>query len=193
MKKTLDELLNEVDYSYLNSSDYTPSEFALTYMNFIKLVNGKEGESNKTPPVHLAMLDKVTGRKGYIANLCFRGLGKTTVFAEYFLAYLGVFHILPGFGEVSGVLYVADSMDNGAKGLRKNLEFRYNNSEFLQEWIPKATFTDNYIEFTNKEGKQIGVKLFGAKTGLRGSKIFGKRPVLAILDDLVSMRMVSLR
>jgi len=27
--------------------------------------------------------------------------------------------------------------------------------------------------------------LFGSKTGLRGTKIFGKRPVLAILDDLV--------
>ena len=186
MKKTLDELLNEVDYSYLNSTDYTPSEFALTFMNFVKLVNGKEGEANKTPPVHLAMLDKITGRKGYIANLCFRGLGKTTVFAEYLLAYLGVFNVLPGFGEISGVLYVADSMDNGAKGLRKNLEFRYNNSEFLQTWITKANFTDNFIEFTNKEGKQIGIKLFGAKTGLRGSKIYGKRPVLAILDDLVS-------
>ena len=32
----------------------------------------------------------------------------------------------------------------------------------------------------------LGIKLFGAKTGLRGTKIFGKRPVLAVLDDLVS-------
>ena len=28
--------------------------------------------------------------------------------------------------------------------------------------------------------------MFGAKTGLRGTKIFGKRPPLAVLDDLVS-------
>lgn len=28
--------------------------------------------------------------------------------------------------------------------------------------------------------------MFGAKTGLRGTKIFGKRPVLCVLDDLVS-------
>lgn len=186
MKKTLDELLNEVDYSYLNSTKYTPSEFALTFMNFIKLVNGSSGESNKTPPVHLAMLDKVTGRRGYIANLCFRGLGKTSVFAEYLFLYLGTFNVLPGFGEVPAILYVADSMDNGAKSLRKNLEFRYNNSEFLQTWITKASFTDTFIEFVNKEGKQVGIKLFGAKSGLRGSKVYGKRPVLAVLDDLVS-------
>ncbi len=28
--------------------------------------------------------------------------------------------------------------------------------------------------------------MFGAKTGIRGTKIFGKRPTLCILDDLVS-------
>jgi predicted phage terminase large subunit-like protein len=32
----------------------------------------------------------------------------------------------------------------------------------------------------------LGVKMFGAKSGIRGTKIFGKRPVLAIMDDLVS-------
>jgi predicted phage terminase large subunit-like protein len=77
-------------------------------------------------------------------------------------------------------------MDNGVKSLRKNMEFRYDNSEFLQEWIPKATFTDNYIEFANRESKRFGMKMFGAKTGLRGTKIFGKRPPIAVLDDLVS-------
>lgn len=39
IKKTLDEWLDNVDYSYLNSDKYQPSEFALTFMNFIKLVN----------------------------------------------------------------------------------------------------------------------------------------------------------
>jgi phage terminase large subunit-like protein len=49
-----------------------------------------------------------------------------------------------------------------------------------------ASFTDNYIEFRNKENQQFGLKMFGAKTGLRGTKIFGKRPPLAVLDDLIS-------
>lgn len=186
LKQELDDWLDQVDYAELNSNEYLPSEFALTFMNFIKLVNGSEGESHKTPPVHLKMLDKVQSGRDYIANLCFRGAAKTTLFMEYFALYLGVFGVLPGLGRVEGMIYVSDSMENGVKSARKNIEFRYNNSEFLQEWIPKATFTDNYIEFISKDGHRLGIKMFGAKTGLRGTKIFGKRPVLCVLDDLVS-------
>lgn len=186
LKQELDEWLDQVDYSVLNSSNYLPTEFAITFANFIKLVNGAEGESNKTPPVHLKMLDKVTTKNQYVANLCFRGAAKTTLFMEYFTLYLAVFGYLPNLGKVEGMIYVSDSMDNGVKSARKNIEFRYQNSEFLQQWIPKATFTDNYLEFVNTEGHRLGVKMFGAKTGLRGTKIFGKRPVLCVLDDLVS-------
>lgn len=186
IKQRLDDWLNQVDYAELNSMDYKPSEFALTFMNFIKLVNGATGESHKTPPVHLKMLDKVVGGNSYVANLCFRGAGKTAVFMEYFVLFIAWFGSLPNFGKVEGMIYVSDSMDNGVKSARKNIEFRYNNSEFLQKWIPKASFTDNYMEFVNADGHMLGVKMFGAKTGLRGTKIFGKRPVLAVLDDLVS-------
>lgn len=186
VKQELDDWLDAVDYATLNSSEYVPSEFSLTFMNFIKLVNGEEGEQHKTPPVHLKMLDKVVSRRGYIANLCFRGAAKTTLFMEYLSLFLGTFGHLPGLGKVEGMIYVSDSMENGVKSARKNIEFRYNNSEFLQEWIPQANFTDNYIEFLGKQGNRLGIKMFGAKTGLRGTKIFGKRPVLAVLDDLVS-------
>jgi predicted phage terminase large subunit-like protein len=185
-KQELDKWLNDVDYSILNSSQYIPSEFALTFMNFIKLVNGSQGESHKTPPVHLAMLDKMVSKHPYIANLCFRGAAKTTLFMEYLCLFIAVFGYLPSFGRVEGMIYVSDSMDNGVKSARKNIEFRYHNSDFLQHWIPHAKFTDNYIEFTNRDGLKLGIKMFGSKTGIRGTKIFGKRPVLAILDDLVS-------
>ena len=185
-KQTIDEWLDQVDYSYLNNGTFVPDEFSLFFMNFIKLVNGKQGESHKTPPMHLAMLDKAIGSSNNIANICFRGAAKTTLFFEYLSLFLGVFGFLPNFGTVSGMIYVSDSMDNGVKSARKNTEFRYQHSDFLQEWIPKATFTDNYIEFENKEGHRTGIKMFGAKTGLRGTKIFGKRPTLAVLDDLLS-------
>ncbi|QDH83922.1 hypothetical protein Axy10_075 [Achromobacter phage vB_AxyP_19-32_Axy10] len=178
--------MDNVDYGYLNGSQYVPSEFALIFMNFIKLVNGKQGESHKTPPVHLKMLDKITEPVDYIVNLCFRGAGKTAVFMEYFTLFMAMFGELPGLGKVDGMIYVSDSMDNGVKSARKNIEFRYNNSEYLQKWIPHASFTDNYLEFQSASGHRLGVKMFGAKTGLRGTKIFGKRPVLCILDDLVS-------
>lgn len=186
IKQELDDWLDQVSYAKLNSPDYLPSEFSLIFMNFIKLVNGTEGESHKTPPVHLAMLDKVVGPSQYIANLCFRGAAKTTLFGEYLFPFVAVMGAIPGLGRVSGAIYVSDSMDNGVKSLRKNMEFRYWASEFLQYWLPKALFTDNYIEFTNRDGHRLGIKMFGAKTGLRGTKVFGKRPVLCVLDDLVS-------
>ena len=81
-KQELDVWLDSVDYTWLNGLEYLPSEFALTMMNFIKMVNGSAGESHKTPPVHLAMLDKVATGGTYIANLCFRGAAKTTLFME---------------------------------------------------------------------------------------------------------------
>lgn len=171
-KKELDEWLDEVDYSFLNSPEYEPSDFALAFVTFIKLVNGEEGESHQTPPFHLAMLDKVVNGNSYVANLCFRGAAKTTLFMEYLSLYLGVFGYLPGFGPVEAMIYVSDSVENGVKSARKNIEFRYNNSVFLQEWIPEAKFTDTYIEFTNKEGHKLGIKLFGAKALSLDSKLF---------------------
>jgi predicted phage terminase large subunit-like protein len=185
-KQTVDEWLNKVDYASLNMGNYIPSDFALQMLNFIKLVNGSIGEENKTPVVHLRMLDEITGQKQNIANLVFRGAAKTTLFFEYLAPYIAVFENIPGFGDISGMIYVSDSMDNGVKSARKNLEFRYNASPFLQKYLPRANFTDNYIEFENQRGHLLGIKMFGAKTGLRGTKIFGKRPVLAVLDDLVS-------
>lgn len=185
-KQTVDEWLNQVDYDSLNSGYYVPTAFALKFMNFIKLVNGEEGEQHLTPVVHLAMLDAIAGRKTLIANLMFRGAGKTAVFMEYLTLFISVFGEIDGFGKIEGMIYVSDSMENGVKSARKNIEFRYNNSEFLQEWLPHAHFTDNYIETKSKHGHMLGCKLFGAKSGLRGTKVFGKRPVLAVLDDLVS-------
>lgn len=185
--KDLEQYLQEVDYSFLNSTDYVPTAFAFAFMNFIKLVNGDAGEQNLTPPVHLAMLDKLAlSTSKYLANLLFRGAAKTTVFMEYMTLYIATFGELPIIGKVTGMIYVSDSMENGVKNARKNIEFRYNNSPFLQKWVPHAKFTDNYLEFRNTDGHLLGVKMYGAKTGIRGTKIFGKRPTLAILDDLVS-------
>lgn len=185
-KKTLDEWLDEVDYS--DFDDYIPSEFALMYLAFIKLVNGTEGEQNKTPVIHLKMLDKLVSGNRRIANLCFRGAAKTTLFFEYLVLFIAVMGGIPEFGKITGMIYVSDSMDNGVKSARKNIEYRYYNSEFLQNWLPEegVKFTDAYIQFKSKDGHLLGVKMFGAKTGIRGTKIFGKRPVLAVLDDLVS-------
>lgn len=182
--KTVVEFLNEVNYAYKDG--YVQSEFATEFVNFIKLVNGDEGESHLTPVVHYKMLDQVSGMKKNILNMCSRGLAKTTVMGEYLFLYIAVFGEIPGFGKIDLALYVSDSMENGVKNMRKNLQYRWENSEFLQQYVPDTKFTDSRWEFTNIDGNVFVVKGYGAKTGVRGSKEMGKRPVLAVLDDLVS-------
>jgi len=70
--------------------------------------------------------------------------------------------------------------------MRKNLEFRWENSEFLKKYIPYTRFTDIRWEFKNIDGSTLIIKAYGGKTGVRGAKEMGKRPQLAVLDDLVS-------
>ncbi len=181
---TVEQWLDSVDYS--DRTDYVASDFAMEFVTFIKLVNGAQGESHKTPVLHYRMLDQVAGPTPRIANMVHRGAAKTTVLGEYLFLYIAVYGSLPGFGEVPFAIYVSDSIDNGVKNMRKNLEFRRENSEFLMKYIPEARFTDIHWEFTNIDGKVFIVKGYGAKTGVRGAKARGKRPVLAVLDDLVS-------
>ncbi|MCK4819415.1 hypothetical protein KA005_26820, partial [bacterium] len=100
--------------------------------------------------------------------------------------YIAVYGEIPEFGKVSLALYVSDSIENGVKNMRKNLEYRWENSDFLQQYIPEIRFTDIRWEFKNRVGNTFIVKGYGAKTGVRGAKEMGKRPNLALLDDLVS-------
>lgn len=180
----VEDYLNHIDYRV--DPTYVPSDFALEFVTFIKLVNGKEGEEHKTPIVHYKMLDTITDGGRRVINLCHRGVAKTTVMGEYLFLYIATYGELPGFGRIDLALYVSDSIENGVKNMRKNLEFRWDNSDFLKQYVPRIHFTDIRWEFENADGKLFIVKGYGAKTGVRGAKEMGKRPQLAVLDDLIS-------
>ena len=181
--KSVEDYLNSVDYRV--NTGYVPSDFAFEFVNFIKLVNGGESE-NKTPLVHYRMLDNfVTDSGKDTINMCHRGIAKSTL-KEYLILYLSVYGSLPGFGKVPYALYVSDSIDNGVKRMRKALEFRWNNSNFLKKYVPEIKFTDIRWEFINASGKSFVVSGHGAKTGVRGTRENNSRPVLALLDDLIS-------
>lgn len=180
----VEDYLNATDYSI--DPGYVPSDFALQFVTFIKLVNGADGEENKTPLVHYKMLDTLTEGGRRVINLCHRGIAKTTLMAEYLILYLATYGELPGFGKTDLGLYVSDSIENGVKNMRKNLEFRWENSDFLKHYVPKIHFTDIRWEFQNLDNKTLIVKGYGAKTGVRGAKEMGKRPQFALLDDLIS-------
>lgn len=182
--RTVEFYLNNI--SYAADANYIPTDFALAFVNFIKMVNGGKGEENKTPVLHYRMLDQIATGEPNIANMVHRGAAKTTLFGEYLALYIAVYNELPGFGVVDLALYVSDSIENGVKNMRKNLEHRYEESDFLKYYVPEVRFTDVRWEFKNRSGKTFIMKGYGAKTGVRGSKELGKRPVLAILDDLLS-------
>ena len=160
-KKTVIEWLNSVDYA--EDLCYIPSAFALEFVNFIKLVNGEQGEEHATPVTHLRMLDNVHGPDQKILNMCSRGLAKTTIMAEYLFLYLAVYGEIPDFGKINLALYVSDSIENGVKNMRKNLEYRWENSAFLQRYIPNIQFTDIRWEFINIDRKRFIVKGYGAR------------------------------
>ena len=182
--RQVEDYLRYVDYS--PDSDYVPSTFALEFVNFIKLVNGVEGEEHETPVVHYRMLDELVSSDKHICNMCSRGLAKTTLLGEYLFLYIAVYGEIPGFGKINYALYVSDSIDNGVKKMRYRLERRWQNSSFLQTYIPKAKFTDVRWFFTNVTGDEFVVSGFGAKTGVRGTVELNTRPQLAVLDDLIS-------
>ena len=135
----VEDYLNNIDYKV--DPSYVPSDFALEFVTFIKLVNGKEGEEHKTPLVHYKMLDTITHRGSRTINLCHRGIAKTTVMGEYLFLYIATYGEIPGFGKIDLALYVSDSIENGVKNMRKNLEFRWENSDFLKQYVPRIHFT----------------------------------------------------
>lgn len=84
--RQVEDYLRYVDYS--PDPDYVPSTFALEFVNFIKLVNGVEGEEHETPVVHYRMLDELVSSDKHICNMCSRGLAKTTLLGEYLFLYI---------------------------------------------------------------------------------------------------------
>lgn len=205
MPKTVEEILNEVDYSLLEK--YKPSPETLKYINFCRLVSGESME-NKTPMVHLYALDQMFKNNDPTVIMCFRGMGKTTLACELLILYVACFGTMPikDFGPVKFMLYVGDSIENGVKSLRKNIEYRYQNSPYLQELIPNISiknvdengeendsatvmgrkFTDVRLEFANKRGDHLVVRMYGVLTGIRGAKELGTRPQVALIDDVLT-------
>lgn len=134
--KTVTDYLNEVDYAELDK--YVPSEFAIQYINFIKII-GANLELNVSPAVHYKMVDGLISKKKMLANLCHRGLGKSFVMSVSLVLYLAIFQRLPNFGSLNTMIFIGDTMENGAKNLRKGVESLYDSSAFLQQYLQKLS------------------------------------------------------
>ena len=184
IKQTVVTWLNGVDYR--EDLNYIPDEFSLEFINFIKLVNGDQQEESKTPVVHYRMLDQVAGPKQNIINMCFRGMAKTTIMAQYLILYIAIYGAIPGYGNIEYALYVADAIENNVKKMRLRLERLCTTKPFLKEHLESTRFTDVRWYFKNTDGHEFVVTGHGAKSGVRGTVELGTRPQLALLDDLLS-------
>ena len=173
------------DTNYPVKDPYIPQAFALFVLQFIKMVHRGNPSENKTPVMHLKMLDNFVSDKENCINVCHRGAAKSTL-KHYIILMCGAYGKLPFWGDLDYGLYVSDSIDNGVKKMRKSLEVTWEMSPFLKEMIPSIKFTDTRWEFVNADGKHTVFTGHGAQSGVRGTRELNMRPQLALLDDLLS-------
>lgn len=170
MNKLVVDYLRAVKYGDIDN--YIPLPFAVQLINFIKLVEGGKPE-HKSPPVHLKFADTIN-EDGYAVNMCHRGFAKTTV-KEYIMWYIAVFEGIPCLPFIPYSLYVSDSMDNGVKKMRRSMEGRWNKSSFLQEYVPKARFTDAIWDFTNASNSRYVVTGHGAQAVSLDTRLYTEK------------------
>ena len=178
--KTLEDYVSDANYRSLNT--YVPSQFSLELVNLIKLIHNGNTE-NKTPNMHYKLIDSFL-EANTILNVVFRGGAKSSLI-RYLFWFIAIYGKLPDYGKINFMMYVTDTMENGVKTMRNNLEYMYNQSTFLQKYV-HASFTDPRWEFKSVDGHNLVIKGFGVGTAMRGLNEFGVRPQLAVLDDLMS-------
>lgn len=188
-KLTVDWLLDNVDLEF---DWYTPSELAIEFMNFIRLVLGEEPE-NSNPYAHYFLIDTIFGQdtvrpyfeerginwdevKGRTAVLCCREFSKSTLigtFLPLFIAWKGE---LPGFGSVNYGLYVGDSMRNNVKTTMQTIEQVYYESVWLQSQFEYVKFTDEQIELIRLPRSKRELALYQAtiNAGKRADEVPGR-------------------
>lgn len=198
--KKIDEYLLDVNYNDKRII-YQPSEFAVHFVNTVKMINGKQGEEHSTPITHYEILDDLAAHEQYILQLVHRGGAKSTL-AEYEFLYIALYGRLAPHGSILNIdventlwhnyaMYIGDSIDNGVATMRKNLKNRFENSEFLNkyleaniketEWYFKTKFIDPRIG----RHREFVVQGFGADSGIRGTREFNERPTMVIIDDII--------
>lgn len=170
-------------------------KYVKEHLDLVGILDIQETETIKTKCISV---DSDT--KSFVFNNCYI-THNTTLLGEYLILFLACFNRFPNFGEINYIMYVSDTIENGVKNLRNNIEYRYANSSFLQQLIPNQPiklltyeggyssndeegqsqgrkFTDVRLEFKNVNNKTLVVRMYGIATGIRGTKELGVRPQL---------------
>ena len=170
-------------------------KYVKEHLDLVGILDIQETDTIKTKCISVE-----SSSKAFVFNNCYI-THNTTLLGEYLILFLACFNRYPNFGDINYIMYVSDTIENGVKNLRNNIEYRYANSSFLQQLIPNQPiklltyeggysssdetaqsqgrkFTDVRLEFKNVNNKTLVVKLYGVQTGIRGTKELGVRPQL---------------
>lgn len=180
---TVDKLLDNVDVVL---EWYIPSEDAIDFMNFIRLVLGEEPE-NSNPKAHYFMIDAIFKKetvkpyfqvrnidydllKDRVLVLCTREFSKSTLLGSMLPLYMAAKGRLPGFGNVNYMLYVSDSMRNNVKTTMETIGSVYRESLYLQSIFEDARLVQDEINFVRKPVTPKEVALYDEYVHKQGKK-----------------------
>lgn len=181
-KVTVDKLLDVVD---MKLDWYVPSEDAIKFVIFIRLVLGEEPE-NSNPKTHYFMIDcifKSPNVKSYfdergidfeklnrkVVVLCTREFSKS-VLITFLILFMASEGRMPGFGRVNYGVYVSDSMRNGVRNTFNTLEKIYLASKYLQSLFEDTRFTDSEMNLVRKPRTKKEIELWHQHVEIEGNK-----------------------
>ena len=159
---TVEMLLDHVD---LKLDWYIPSDEAIKFIIFIRLVLGEEPENDNSKP-HYFFADcffqsanvkpffqvrnvDFDGLKSETVVLCSREFAKS-VLTTYIILFMAAEGSLPNFGRINYGLYVSDSMRNGVKKMMGRLKGVFYESKYLQGLFEEVSFTQEDAVFVRK-------------------------------------------
>ena len=159
---TVDKLLDNID---LALDWYVPSDFAIEFIIFIRLVLGEEPE-NTSPKAHYFFIDCVFQQpnvkpffmirnidydelKDRVVILASREFSKSTLVA-YLILYMAAKGKVPGFGKVNYGLYVADSMRNNVETTMTTIKKVYQESKYLKSLFEDTRLIQTEVSFVRK-------------------------------------------
>lgn len=180
---TVDKLLDHVD---VKLDWYIPSEEAMDFMNFFRLVLGEEPE-NANPKAHYFLIDCIFKKdivepyfkvrnvdyeslKDYVLVLCTREFSKSVLLGTVLVLYIAAKGKLPGYGKVNYMLYVSDSMRNNVKTTMETIGAVYRESAYLREIFEDAVTNQDEISFTRKPSTKKDKDLYDQYVNQMGMK-----------------------
>jgi len=187
---TVDKLLDHVDVVL---EWYIPSEDAIDFMNFMRLVLGEEPE-NANPKAHYFLIDCIFKAEEVapffavrnidyellndrVLVLATREFSKSTLLGSMLVLYIAAKGLLPGFGKVNYMLYVSDSMRNNVKTTMETIGSVYRESQYLRTIFEDARTVQDEINFVRKPVTKKELALyeeFVMKRGMKPSEVPGR-------------------